>query len=263
MKLRMGLALLCALVFGVFVPTVLAGGAPSLGFTPVSHDYGTIDANTTGSQTFVLKNSGGTATGMLKASLSGSSAFSITADSCTGTALGPKKQCGVTVQYAPTTAGSSDSGTLTVSGKKPAANASATLSGKSTPPMVDASLAASKPSTVLTDSSISDSGDLTLHNGGSIGETIDVSIVNGGGSFFADQESDTASGCQVTAAFFTTPLLVSCEVTVDAGATVTLFSFATTDPATNTIYSAVITGATYTDPNTSNNKATLNIGPSS
>ena len=69
------------------------------------------------------------ATGALKVSLTGSSAFSITADTCTARSLGPKKSCSVTVQYAPTTAGSSDTGTLTAMSKKPAASASASLTG--------------------------------------------------------------------------------------------------------------------------------------
>jgi hypothetical protein len=121
-------------VIAVFAPGVLAGGAPSIALTPSAHDYGTIDPNTTASQTFVLKNTGGSATGALTVKLTGSSSFARTSDSCTGTALGPKKQCSVTVRYAPTTAGSSDSGTLTVSAKKPSAGASAALIGKASQP---------------------------------------------------------------------------------------------------------------------------------
>jgi hypothetical protein len=81
------------------------------------------------SQTFTLTNSGGSATGMLSVSLSGSLAFSITSDGCTGTALGKGRSCTVTVQYAPTTAGQSDSATLTASGRRPPASASITLTG--------------------------------------------------------------------------------------------------------------------------------------
>jgi hypothetical protein len=133
MKTPIGvLSLLASVVsLAVFAPGVLAGGA-SLAFTPSAHDYGTIDKNTTGSQTFTLKNSSGS-TGVLKAALTNSSSvFSITADSCTGTTLGPKKQCSVTVKYAPTTDGSTDNGSLTVSGKKLSVSASASLIGHST-----------------------------------------------------------------------------------------------------------------------------------
>ena len=127
---RLFLVLVAALA--LLAPAVgQAASGPAIAFNPSSNDYGTIDANTTSSQTFTLRNSGGKATSALKVTLTGSSAFSVTADSCTGTSLGPKKSCSITVQYAPTTDGSSDTGTLTVMSKKPAASASASLTGKS------------------------------------------------------------------------------------------------------------------------------------
>ena len=110
-----------------------AGGAPALAWSPATngtYDYGAVSPGQTASQTFTLTNSGGSATGMLTVALSGSTAFSITSDVCTGTALGKRKSCAVTVQYAPTTAGQSDTATLTASGKKPPpASASITLTG--------------------------------------------------------------------------------------------------------------------------------------
>lgn len=93
-------------------------GAPSIAFTPASQDYGTLSVGQTASQTFVLKNSGGSATVALTVSLSGSVAFTKRADSCTATSLGPNKMCSVTVTYAPTTTGTSDSATLTGPVKK-------------------------------------------------------------------------------------------------------------------------------------------------
>jgi hypothetical protein len=121
------------LFLALLVPTALGGSAASVAFAPSSHDYGTIDAGTTASQTFALTNTGGSATGTLSVSLSGSSAFSTTADTCTGVSLGPKKTCSVTVQYAPTDYGSSDAGTLNASGEKPSAVATASLSAGSGP----------------------------------------------------------------------------------------------------------------------------------
>ena len=121
----------------LLVPTALGGSAaPPLAFTPSSYDYGTIDIDfgTPASQTFVLSNTGGSATGTLSVSLSGSSAFSKTADTCTAVSLGPRKSCSVTVQYAPTGYGSSDTGTLTASGEKAVATAS--LSGASGRPNI-------------------------------------------------------------------------------------------------------------------------------
>jgi Cep192 domain 4 len=118
----------------VLVPAAAgAGGAPAIAFNPSSGDYGMIDAGTTASKTFVLRNSGSTATGSLRVTLTGSSTFSKTADTCMGKSLGPGKQCSLTVRYAPTTAGQSDSATLTAGGKKSPANASAFLTGASTP----------------------------------------------------------------------------------------------------------------------------------
>jgi len=109
-----------------------AARSPALAWSPASHDYGTLDAGTTGSQDFTLSNSGGSASGALTIELSGSAAFSITSDGCTDTSLGPAKSCSVTVEYAPTTGGQSDAATLTASGKKPATvAASVTLTGTS------------------------------------------------------------------------------------------------------------------------------------
>jgi hypothetical protein len=117
----------------VLVPTASGAGVAAIAINPSTWDYGTIDAGTTASKTFVLTNSGGKATRSLRVTLTGSSAFSKTADTCTGRSLGPSRQCSVTVQYAPTTTGQSDSATLAATGKKPPASASASLTGASTP----------------------------------------------------------------------------------------------------------------------------------
>ena len=134
MRLRILLVCCAVLALTVGVATATGGGTPSIAFTPGSNDFGTIDMNTTTSQTFVLNNTGVSPARSLVVGFGAgsSSAFSKTADTCTATSLGSKKQCSVTVQYAPTTAGSTDTATLTVSSKKPVAVATATLSGKST-----------------------------------------------------------------------------------------------------------------------------------
>jgi hypothetical protein len=116
---------------GLLVPSAgQAARLPATAFSPLSYDYGTIDAGTTTSKTFTLTNSGGSATGAQSVSLTGSSAFSVTADTCTARSLGPRKSCSVTVQYAPTTAGASDSATLIALGIKTVDIAS--LTGTST-----------------------------------------------------------------------------------------------------------------------------------
>jgi hypothetical protein len=111
-----------------------ASGPPVLSWAPSSagtYNYGTLTAGQTASQAFTLTNSGGKATAVLKITLTGAAAFTKTADTCTGTSLGPKKSCSVTVQYAPTTPGQTDTATLTGTGKKPGATASLTLLGAS------------------------------------------------------------------------------------------------------------------------------------
>src|SRR5262249_31955951 len=70
------------------------------------YDYGTVHDYEHPSQTFVLTNSGGCASGPLTVSLSGSAAFTLTKDEdCAGKSLGPGNTCIVIVQYAPTGTG--------------------------------------------------------------------------------------------------------------------------------------------------------------
>lgn len=124
---------LCLAAVVLLVPLAgLAGGAPVLAWSPSSngsYDYGVVSPGQTASQTFTLTNSGGSATAVLSISLTGSTAFTSTADTCTATSLGPRKSCSVTVRYAPTTGGESDTATLIAASKK--AGASVTLTGTS------------------------------------------------------------------------------------------------------------------------------------
>jgi hypothetical protein len=120
----------------VAVTSAQAANAPVLAWSPTTssgtYDFGTVDGvgGKTATQTFTLTNSGDSASAMLTVTLPGSSAFSIIVDGCTATSLGPNKSCGVTVTFAPTVSGESDSATLTAQGKKADANASITLSGQ-------------------------------------------------------------------------------------------------------------------------------------
>jgi hypothetical protein len=88
------------------------------------------------SQKFTLTNSGSSATSALKITLTPAagtpaSAFAASHDACTGTSLGPKKSCTITVTYtAPGAPGQTQQATLTATGPKPAvAAASVTLTG--------------------------------------------------------------------------------------------------------------------------------------
>jgi hypothetical protein len=109
------------------------GGAPSITWSPATgggFDFGTVGVGDSQSQTFTLTNSGGSATADLTVTLSGPDAFTVTQDGCSGTSLGPRKSCQVTVQYAPTASGVSAPATLDAMGKKEAADASLTLTAK-------------------------------------------------------------------------------------------------------------------------------------
>jgi hypothetical protein len=138
MHRRIGI-IVAAAAMGMLVAgtSAQAAATPVLAWSPTTsggtYDFGTIDGvgGKTATQTFTLTNSGRSATGTLAAvALTNTSgtAFSITSDGCSGLSLGPKKFCQVTVEYAPTTSGESDSATLTAIGEH--ASASITLTGQ-------------------------------------------------------------------------------------------------------------------------------------
>jgi len=108
--------------------------APALAWSPSTNggfDFGTLDASAgqMASQTFTLSNSGLIRSGAVTITLSGSSVFTKTADSCTGKNLARHKSCTVTVKYAPTINGTS-SATLAANSKS-GASANLALTGTS------------------------------------------------------------------------------------------------------------------------------------
>ncbi len=123
-------AVLTAAVLLVVPAVAQAGAPPSLAWSPTTsggtYDYGAVTVGQTSSETFTLANSGGSARSALKITLSGSSAFSITADTCHS--LGPRKSCTVAVSFAPASLGT-DTATLAGVGNKPAATATLLLTG--------------------------------------------------------------------------------------------------------------------------------------
>lgn len=136
--LKSGLVISIVLVLMLYLsgaPMSAAAAVVTLVWSPTtspgSFDYGTLDFGDTSSQQFTLTD--GRNSGTLTASLSGSPAFSITSDGCTGARLGRNPSCAVTVQYAPTGSGGSDTATLSASNKK-GDSASLTLTGASTAP---------------------------------------------------------------------------------------------------------------------------------
>ncbi|HEY3541345.1 MAG TPA: CHRD domain-containing protein [Gaiellaceae bacterium] len=107
-----------------------AGSEPSLAWTPSSngtYDFGSVVAGQTVSQEFTLTNEGHKVKG-LTVSLSGSPAFTITADTCADVKkVDAKRTCSVTVAYSPVSA--SDAATLSVEADKPDSDASLALTG--------------------------------------------------------------------------------------------------------------------------------------
>jgi hypothetical protein len=91
--------------------------APALGWSPMTspgtYGYGTVKLGHAASQVFTLTNSGSGPSRRLKITLTGSAAFSKMSGSCGGISLGPGTSCSVTVKYAPTSHGQTDTATLT------------------------------------------------------------------------------------------------------------------------------------------------------
>src|ERR1700761_4606170 len=116
-------------VLGAGAGTASAKASPAvLAFSVSSYSYGSVTVGQKTSQTFTVRNSGGTASSALKLSLSGSGAFSETSDRCRAMSLGPRKSCTVMVSFAPTGA-KAVTATLTATAGKPAAAVKASLSG--------------------------------------------------------------------------------------------------------------------------------------
>jgi hypothetical protein len=127
-----------AVVLGSAAGMASAGGAPALRWSwTAAGPVGSFGAGLPGSamsQALKLTNGGGSGTADMKITISGS-AFTLSADHCTGTSLGPHKSCTVTVAYtASSPGGTTDTGTLTAKGVKPNTTATVNLQGESQPP---------------------------------------------------------------------------------------------------------------------------------
>lgn len=175
--------LLAAAALTLLVPGFAsAKGAPSISFVPgPTFGFGQVALGSAATQAFVLTNSGGVATAALTISLTGSSAFTITANTCSATSLGPKKSCSVTVQYSPgsdTEIGTTETGTLSASSRKPAASAGVALSAT-------VGQAANQPPLAADDTFLTDEG---VASGWSLGNV----LLNDSD---ADNDAIALSGC--------------------------------------------------------------------
>lgn len=117
-----------------FVAPAGAGSPPVVHFeASPSPSYGSVAVGMSLERTYTLRNTGGTASASLKASVTPSTAFTIPAggDRCSATSLGPRKACTVTVRYTPAAEGASDTALLRVVAKRGAIDARLTLTGSS------------------------------------------------------------------------------------------------------------------------------------
>jgi HYDIN/CFA65/VesB family protein/low-density lipoprotein receptor class B len=116
-------------LFGMPAAAASAASAPAaLSFQPAAHDYGQVSVGETSQHQLRLVNTGGRASSALTVTVSGSPAFTVTADTCTGASLGPGKSCTVTLRYTPAAVGAAKA-TLTVVSRNRAASATAQLTG--------------------------------------------------------------------------------------------------------------------------------------
>lgn len=88
-------------VLGLLTPPQAAGNPAALTWSVTQYNFGSVPVGQTPSQTFTLTNTGDISSGMITVSMSGSTVFTITADGCTGKALGADESCNVTIQYPP------------------------------------------------------------------------------------------------------------------------------------------------------------------
>ena len=103
----------------------------SLSMAPPSHTFASTNVSaTSSSQTFTVTNTGGSTTGSLAVSLSNTTDFAITADTCDSTTLGGSGTCQVSVQFGPAVAGSR-LGSLIIQAN-PGGQVSASLGGMGT-----------------------------------------------------------------------------------------------------------------------------------
>jgi hypothetical protein len=131
---RVAAAATIGIVAGLaLTPTVAqAASTPMVAWSPSgSFDYGSLDGalKQSSSHTFTLKNVDGKVAGPLTVSVSGASAFTKTADGCTGKSLKRGQMCNVSIGFAPTTIGALGA-VLTAAGPK-GAKASLNLTGVS------------------------------------------------------------------------------------------------------------------------------------
>lgn len=193
--------------------------------TARTYTFGTLDAGAgaTKSATFTLTNSGGSNTGDLMVTLPASTAFTITANACTGVSLGPTQSCSVTLEFAPKKASAAFGSTLVAQSSSVAAGLS--LNGSSGTPVVAWSRAHFAFGTVPDGTTTTQT--FTLTNSGTGTAAPATVALEGAGSFSILRSEGTCQGIELSPG-------QSCQVTVQFAPTVAGAFFGASLRATGT-----------------------------
>ena len=233
--------------------------SPFISFTPLLAGFGATPAGASTSKAFTLKNSGKAPTGALSVARTGSSAFSISADACSGVSLAAGQSCTVTVAYRPPTSGRIDVAVLSAHNPNWSAVAAAGLAGSSVAAKADLSITKTdgvtsvSPGTPTTYTIVVSNTGPSSVTGASIADTLPAALSNAswtatsstGATGFASSGSGNING--------TANLPAGSSVTYTLTATV---SSTATDSLTLANTASVTAPAGVTETNSANNSAT-------
>ena len=254
-----GIAVIGLVSVGVLAPTAQAAGSPFISFSPLLWNFGATPAGATATKTFTLKNSGKAASGALSIARTGSSAFSVSADGCSGVSLGVGQSCTVTVAYKPLTSGHTDVAVLTAHNANFSAVAAAGFAGSSVAAKTDLSITNSDGATSVSPGSpttytiiVSNNGPSSV-TGATIADSLPATLSNAswtatssnGATGFASSGTGNING--------TANLPTGSSITYTLTATV---SSTATDSLTLANTASVTTPAGVTETNPANNSAT-------
>lgn len=192
---------------------VLAPAA--LTVTPSSFGFGTTSAGTASMpRTFVVRNTGGVATGTLASTLggTGSTEFATWVDLCTGVSLAAGASCAVSVAFTPTSKGAK-AASLTVTGS-PGGSATASLSGTGANPAALTISPQQHAFGTRATGTVGGAQSFTVTNTGEVPSgTLSAGLANGDQDQF-ETSDDTCDGASLAAG-------ASCSVTVSFAPTTT------------------------------------------
>jgi uncharacterized repeat protein (TIGR01451 family) len=244
---------------GVMAPTAQAAGSPFISFSPLLAGFGSTPAGASVSKTFTLKNSGKAATGALSIARTGSSAFVISADACSGVSLAAGQSCAVTIAYRPPTSGRIDVAVLSAHNPNFSAVAAAGLAGTSVAAKADLSITNTdgatsvSPGTTTTYTIVVSNNGPSSVTGASVADTVPAALSNAGWS------TSSTTGATATPSFGSGN--ISGTVNLPAGSSITYKLTATvsstaTDSLTLANTASVTAPAGVTETNSANNSAT-------